>query len=58
MLRALAILALVFAAPLSTPEAAEANSCMSIAPICPPGLRPACICYDAFGANCAWQCIR
>lgn len=58
MIRVLAVLCLMFVAPMAAPAPVEAGNCMTIAPICPPGLRPACICYDAFGNNCSWQCIR
>lgn len=32
--------------------------CIGVRPICSPGLHPECICYDAFGNNCTWQCVR
>ena len=59
MLRLL-VLALVFLAPIAAPEPAAAlgGSCFGLAPMCPIGLRPACICYDAMGNNCSWQCVR
>ena len=46
------------AAVIPAPEPADAMGCMSIAPICPPGLHPMCICYDMFRNNCSWQCVR
>lgn len=58
MLRLLALLSLVFLAPIAAPERVDAMGCMTIAPICPPGLHPACICYDAFRNNCSWQCVN
>lgn len=34
------------------------GQCFGMRPMCPIGLRPACICYDAMGNNCSWQCVR
>lgn len=44
----------------STPPAVMhlGGTCMGVRPICSPGLHPECICYDAFGNNCSWQCVR
>lgn len=60
MLRLLAVTALLFLAPMAVPETAEAigGTCFGMRPMCPIGLHPACICYDAMGNNCSWQCVR
>ena len=57
------LLTLLFLSPaavITAPEPAEAlgGQCFGIPPLCGPGLHPACVCYDAMGNNCSWQCVR
>lgn len=59
------VIALVFGAvfcnctPAPIADATQyGGRCMGMRPLCGPGLHPECICYDSFGNNCAWQCVR
>jgi len=46
------------ASPVQAQPTEYGGRCMGIRPLCGPGLHPECICYDAFGNNCTWQCVR
>lgn len=46
----------LWSAPATAPAPVAANTCVSVAPICAPGMRPACVCDLYY--RCSWVCTR